>query len=321
MKSLRLALIGSGNITRTIHVPKLATLPQIKLRACMDIVEDRARERAEQGGADYHTTDLQRVLNDPDVDAVMVCTLADMHVPLCIAAARAGKPILSEKPMGETVAQCRELMHVLRETGTPYMVGYCYRFNRMVEHVHPAVTPDFSLAHVLSPDDVPTYQGFINNLCHAFDLLVYFHRSEPVEVLAQGNKPWPCPLRDTTGRLAINIHFANGSLAVIVAGQNAGSTHLGKWYYKFCTPEGATAEVINYRAATIRPGEANDLADEDAYHTGHAKQLELFADAVVNHKPMPVTAEDGLRVNVMMDAVKRSYESGHSISMDSIGNE
>ena len=51
MKPLRLALIGSGNITRTVHLPKLATVRQIKLRACMDIVEDRARERAEQGPA------------------------------------------------------------------------------------------------------------------------------------------------------------------------------------------------------------------------------------------------------------------------------
>lgn len=116
--------------------------------------------------------------------------------------------------------------------------------------------------------------------------------------IGSGNNPWPCPLRDTNGRLAINIYFANGSLAVIVAGKKAGLAHLGKWHYKFCMPAGTTAEVINYRAATIRPGQGNDLADEDAYHSGHAKQLELFAVAVLNGKSMPVTAEGGLRVNI-----------------------
>ena len=320
-RQLRIAIIGSGNFTRKVHVPNIGSIPTIKVRACMDIVPDAARERAEQAGADYHTTDLSQVLGDPEVDAVMIATRADKHVSLCIEAAEAGKPIFCEKPMGQTLDECRELMDVLEKTSTPYMVGYCYRFNEAVQHVHPKVRPDFSPAQVLSRDNVSTYKGYINNLCHALDLLYYFHRSEPVEILTQGNRPWPCPLTETTGRMAINIHFQNGSFAVVAAGQNAGSAHLPKWYYKFCTSDGTTAEAVGYCRATLMPGEGGDFFDQDAYYSGHKKELELFAEALFDGKPMPVTAEDGFRVNLMMEAVRRSYESGQAVRIETLMGE
>ena len=61
---LNVAIVGCGGISR-YHLANILKTPAMRLAATMDVIEPAARERAEEGGAGYHTTDLERVLSDP----------------------------------------------------------------------------------------------------------------------------------------------------------------------------------------------------------------------------------------------------------------
>jgi len=323
MTRINLAIIGCGGIVRSVHAAHLASIPTIHVRACMDLVEANARQIATQVGAEYHTTDLQRVLTDDAVDAVLIATLAETHVAISMQAATAGKAVFSEKPMGCEVEECQRLMQCLEQTKVPYMTGYCYRFNKAVTRIQPLIQPGFSWVHVIAPSENPgIYYGWINNLCHALDLVRVFHRCEPVEIRAEGDGP-PALQIDTRnqGRLAVTVRFQDQSLAVIALGQQNPSLFMGKWYYKFCGANGRTAEIVNYRRATFHtldPQENVDYADETIYHSGHRMELEMFADCLLQHQPMPISIRDAFMVNVMMAAVKRSYESSQPVSIADI---
>ncbi len=318
---VRLGILGCGNIVRNVHAAHLAALPAIRVRACMDLAADNARRVAEAVGAEYHTADLERVLGDPAVEAVLIATPAETHVALSLRALAAGKAVFCEKPMGSDLEECRRLARRLEADPAPYMVGYCYRFNRAVARVFPLVRPGFSWVHVIAPmEGGGLYGGWINNLCHALDLVRMFHRCEPLEIRAEGDGP---PGRKVDAgnpaRLAVTVRFRDASLAVIALGQANPSVFLGKWYYKFCGADGRTAEVVNYRRATFRspdPREALDESDEAGYHSGHRAELELFAACLRRRAPMPVSVRDAFMANAMLAAVRLAYEEGRSVRMD-----
>ena len=312
---LGLAIVGTGKFARRVHIPNLPRVPGLRLRACMDLIEANAREGANKAGADYFTTDLARVLADPEVDVVLVGAPADRHVALSMAAARAGKAVFCEKPMGANLAECRALASVLDQTRTPYMLGYCYRFNAAVENLRPRLEPQMTTVHVHCRTGESTYAFFQDNVCHALDLLYFFHRCEPVEVQAAGNRPWwPGPVAKADGWMSVNVHFENGSLATIVAGPKAGR-FADKWYYRFCGADGRVGEIVGYRQSRVLGEADTEFSDESSYHSGHLKELQLLADAVRKGRPPPVTARDGLRVNLMLEAVARSYESGAGVRL------
>ena len=65
-----------------ITLPNILKTPAMRLAATMDVIESAARERAEEGGAGYHTTDLKRILSDPGVDAVIICSTHSTHAAI-----------------------------------------------------------------------------------------------------------------------------------------------------------------------------------------------------------------------------------------------
>lgn len=320
MNRVTLGIIGCGGIVRGVHAANLASIPTLRVRACMDIVEANARQVAASVGADYHTTELERVLADDAVDAVLIATLAETHVAISRQAAAAGKAVFCEKPMGVRLEECRSLMQCLASAKVPYMTGYCYRFNKAVTRILPLIQPGFSWVHVIAPaENQGIYYGWINNLCHALDLLRVFHRCDPVEIRAEGDGPQPTAIDPRNpARLAVTLRFQDQSLATIALGQQNPSLFMGKWYYKFCGANGRTAEVVNYRRATFcspDPAETVDYADDTIYHSGHRIELELFADCLLRRQPMPVSIRDAFMVNVMMAAVERSCASGRPVKI------
>jgi predicted dehydrogenase len=73
-------------------------------------------------------TDWQDLVNDPNVDAVDVCLPTHLHLPVTVAALKAGKHVLCEKPMALTAAQCDEMLSAARERGKILMIAHVLRF-------------------------------------------------------------------------------------------------------------------------------------------------------------------------------------------------
>jgi len=113
---LNVALIGCGEIAK-VGAECIKKAAHIRIVQCMDIREDLARDLAEFHGAASATGRLEDVLNNADVQAVIISVPHYQHAPLSIAAAKAGKHVLVEKPIACTLAQADEMIASAAKAG------------------------------------------------------------------------------------------------------------------------------------------------------------------------------------------------------------
>lgn len=118
---IQVGLIGCGKIGQMRHLPEYAANPDCTIAALYDINLDRAKALAAQYGATAYPT--VEALLASDVDAVSVCSSNVSHAELAIAALKAGKHVLCEKPMATTLEDCEAMVAAARASGKRLMIG------------------------------------------------------------------------------------------------------------------------------------------------------------------------------------------------------
>ena len=132
-RKLRVGLIGYGFMGRTHSnayraVNRFFDVPcQIDLRVICGLEEQAARAFAVKWGYRSHKTDWRKVVEDKDVDLVDICVPNNVHAEIAIAAAKAGKAVLCEKPMALNAAQGQAMVAAVEKAGVPNMVSFNYR--------------------------------------------------------------------------------------------------------------------------------------------------------------------------------------------------
>lgn len=122
----RIGIIGCGKIAQVRHIPEYAENPYAELAGFYDLNTQRATELAAQyGGKAYESAEA--MLADPAIDAVSVCVANHAHAPITIAALKAGKHVLCEKPMATTLEECEEMVKTAHEAGKFLMIGHNQR--------------------------------------------------------------------------------------------------------------------------------------------------------------------------------------------------
>lgn len=121
-------VIGTGVWGET-HLMAYSSAPGVKLIGACDKNETLGRERVEQYGAEFFTTDYRELLAREDVQAVSVVTPDFLHREIAIAAAEAGKHVLIEKPMATTVEDCQAMIDAAAANNVTLMVDFHNRFN------------------------------------------------------------------------------------------------------------------------------------------------------------------------------------------------
>ena len=122
-KRLKIGVIGCGAIAQSQHLPNLAERPDIwEVAAVCDVSPGLVEAVGKRFQVPRRYTDYQALLQS-DVDAVLLC-LADPKTPAALAAARAGKHMLIEKPMCWTVAEAEQIIAAGREAGVVVMAAY-----------------------------------------------------------------------------------------------------------------------------------------------------------------------------------------------------
>lgn len=133
-KELRIGLIGCGFMGRTHSngynrvrnfFPDLAYLPVLKVVCSRN--SDNAKAFAEQWGYESFETDWKAVVARDDIDAIDICTPNNMHAEIAIAAAKAGKMILCEKPLARTLEEAEQMVAAVNEAKVKNTVWYNYR--------------------------------------------------------------------------------------------------------------------------------------------------------------------------------------------------
>lgn len=128
MNKVRLGLIGIGKGGRTVALSQKG-LPEIELVAVASTKSAAAREAAERYGARKYYSDYRELLNDREINAVFIATPNHLHCEMAVAAAKAKKHILCDKPMSLTLAEADMMITTARENRVKLMVGFVERFN------------------------------------------------------------------------------------------------------------------------------------------------------------------------------------------------
>jgi predicted dehydrogenase len=132
-KTLNIGLVGYGFMGRThsnafLQAPRFFDLPyQPVLKTVCARNADRAKGFAENWGYQSIETDWRTLVERKDIDLIDIASPNDTHAEIAIAAAKAGKMVLCEKPLGRTAAEGKSMVDAIRAAGVPNMVWYNYR--------------------------------------------------------------------------------------------------------------------------------------------------------------------------------------------------
>lgn len=209
MERLGIGVIGASNFGKR-HMESITQGKNAKLVAVCDVIEELARDAAEEYRAEFYCTDYHDVLKRDDIDAVTLPLPDQVHCQIAIDALRAGKHVLCEKPMALDIEECKEMIKVAKETGKQLMVGQVGRYTpafvkakELIDageigelfFVESEYAHDYSkIGGVGGWRVTPERHPVLGGGCHAMDLLRTI-AGDPYEAVAYANNKvltdWP----------------------------------------------------------------------------------------------------------------------------------
>lgn len=135
MNRIRWGLIGCGDVARKRVAQAIKDEPSSELIAACRRDQDELKRFCDSFGVQRSYTSSDALLKDAEIDAVYIATPTCEHKPQTIAAARAGKHVLVEKPMAMTVAECDEMITACRAAEVKLGLAYYRRFYPMVHRM------------------------------------------------------------------------------------------------------------------------------------------------------------------------------------------
>ncbi len=127
-RQIGVAMVGAGSFARAYHLPNIARVPGLELRAVVTNHKKSSELVAAEFGAQVTTTALDQVLRDPAVGLVIIATPHHLHACQTIAALEAGKAVFCEKPMGVSRPEVDQVVEAVQRTGGFYAIGFNRRF-------------------------------------------------------------------------------------------------------------------------------------------------------------------------------------------------
>ena len=333
---LRIAVLGVGRIGK-MHAEIIARqTPGTALAMVQDVYADGAAAIGAQLGVPF-TTSLDDVWNNPDVDAVAICSSTDTHVDLLIGAARAGKAIFCEKPVSLDLAKVDAALAVVAEAGVPLQIGFNRRFDPAHASVREAVLTgavgDVHMVRITSRDPAPPpisyvkVSGglFLDMMIHDFDMARFVTGSEVVEVFAKAAvrvDPAIGEAGDVDTAVVVLTH-ENGCITTI---DNSRQAVYGYDQRVEAFGSGGMAASENPLAHTGMRRSAAGTAQQtipyfflDRYIPSYVAEWTAFVDYVRNGGASPVDAQSGRAPLVIGLAAGLSAREGRVVRCDEIG--
>jgi myo-inositol 2-dehydrogenase/D-chiro-inositol 1-dehydrogenase len=327
---LRFAQFGAGRIG-AIHAANLAAMNETQLLHVVDVNAEAARTLATRHGAQVSSIDA--ALADPNVDAVIIASSTDTHADLAIASARAGKAIFCEKPIDLSLKRVDACLAAVKKARVPMFVGFNRRFDPSFAALQTRITRG-DIGNVeqviissrdpgLPPIAYLKVSGgqFRDMTIHDFDMARWLLGEEPVELFAYGTclvDPAVAKVGDTDSAMVV-MKTASGKLCHI---NNSRRASYG--YDQRLEVHGSKGRLLagNRTATTVELADGGSVATDkplyfflERYAEAYRAELTAFVDAVVNKKPLPVTAQDGRQAIVLAEAAVKSLKTGRPVKL------
>ena len=133
MENLKAAVIGCGNIA-PIHIAAIQSCENVELYAVCDTDRERANKFAEKYGVKA-VYDYEKILGDPEVKVVHICTPHWLHKPMAVAAADTGKHIFLEKPAGLSTQEIKSIAAAVADNNVKCCVSFQNRQNPSIKYI------------------------------------------------------------------------------------------------------------------------------------------------------------------------------------------
>lgn len=317
---IKIGVIGCGKIAQFRHIPEYASNPNVRLVGFFDINQKRAADLATKfGGQAYESLEA---LLAADIDAVSVCTPNYVHAQQSIAALKAGKHVLCEKPMGVNEQECRWVVEAVQATGVHYTVGYNRGMAPLVVAARdligdsPAKRLIYHRIQAPFPASHWTHQAeigggrFVGEGCHIFDLLCELIPAPPVAVYAAGGTFLDPEMVQIPDSGIVTLTFADGSVGTTLIASD-GCARFPKEATEIYWA-GRAILIDDFTRLTYR-----DLAPEGdreialpAQDKGHREELAAFARAIRGEGPPPNGLSQALRAALISFRVLDSLATG-----------
>ncbi len=315
--TLGVAVLGTGKIVETAYVTAFKDIEDARLVAALSRDITRAESFAAKHGIPNGYSDLEALLCDPNVDAVIIATPDTTHEAQAIAAARAGKHIFCEKPMSSTAQSCKRMVEAIRASGVTFAMGYDNRFNQGLQRIKAMIdggeigSVRYAHAYATTADSDPKawraegeqsrYWALSAIGTHILDIYRWYF-GDPADVGGGFIAPVYNGPKDEIATLVLNYPgrlLADLTVAAILPGSNRIELH------------GEAGSIIgeqvfgrkNPQAIITCNGNRDTIEQTDPF----VSEIRDFVEAIRDQRSPLVTLEDGVRnVQIMEVAWEKS---------------
>ena len=351
MEKIRVGIIGTGGISQS-HVEGYQQIPNVEFVACCDINEPKVKNYAEKYGFARYYTDCHEMMAKEELDCVSVCTWNSAHMECTIAALDGGANVICEKPMAMNAAEAIKMQEAAERNGKLLQVGFVRRFgldaDTFFKFKNEGMVGDvyYAKAQYLRRSGCPggwfkdkAFSGggpLIDLGVHVIDLARYLAGSpKPVEAFGVtydnlgpnraggGEMAWnvddsgehPYSVEDMVSAL---VKFDNGFTLQVEASFNLNVPRDVGFVTMFGTKAGVNIadHVELYTDAATMFVDIKPLGDTGFDFRGAFNaEIAGFVAAAMNGAECRATAEDGVALMKIIDAIYESARVGHSIAI------
>lgn len=324
MKRIGIGVLGYGRIGR-IHADNVRTSQLANLVTVADPFFGTAIEAPDDIP---WSQDVQSVIDDPNVDAVMICTPTATHAPLLEAAAAAGKHIFCEKPLDLDLGVATRALAAAQRAGVILQVGFNRRFDpsfrRVRNAVHGGEIGALCMLRVISRDPAPPPVEYVRDsgglfldmMIHDFDMVRFVSGSEVEEVQAFGTVRVDPRIGEAgdVDTAVVSLRLASGALAVIENSRRAVYGYDQR--VEAFGVDGAIEAGNRTGSTTLLKTSAGVCAENplhfftERYEAAYRLELAAFVDSIRNGTAPECSGEDALPPLAIAVAARRSLESG-----------
>ncbi len=291
---INVALIGTGNFAKGVHLPNFTRLKtKYNLHAVVSGTGHHAKSIADQYGAAYATTDYDKVIDDPDIDLVFICTRHALHGGMVLKALEKGKAVFVEKPLAisKEEVDAIEAFFKKNDPAPLLMVGYNRRFSKIAKEVKKQadkrINPLFIRyrmnAGYLDQSHWVFSEGgrIIGEACHIVDLMQYIVGHPVKEVASSEISPNTAHFSSEDNK-SFTLKFDDGSIASIDY-FSCGSKQASKEYMEVHF-DNKTMIMDDFKTLTSYGAEAIDIHLKQS-DKGHLDELEVLHSYLTDQSP------------------------------------
>ena len=324
-------IVGPGGIADREMAPAIAADSNSELVAVVARDPDKGRAFADKHGAGWSGTDYDEMLRRSDVDVVLITTPNALHADQVVAAARAGKHVLCDKPLALTAADAERALEACDDAGVKLGMNFQTRYHACFEearriiqsgeigdvsHVQVDASPGTRRPAGWRTDLEVSGLGSVNNIAvHMYDLLRFLLDQEVTEVSAMFDVGRERAMEVLPMAL---LRFHGGSLAY--ANGNQSSFKPLNEIVVYGTKGRLDGQGItrpetegDLRVVTEEGERSTHCASADCYR----RLLAAYTEAVLNGRDPSPSGKDGLRSVTLTDAVARSAREGRVVEVGS----